>query len=475
MGRNGVGGFNSALPLGWGPRSPREGRSVMGKSRIPRMRPLRRRGTTIGRTPLILLLVLTMVAPTASAGDWDNPNWESQLVDSFSGLSGNTGLSAAVDSRGNTHVAYYALRGADLKYALRTGPTWSNETVDDFQVVGPDCSIALDGNDRPHICYYDKTNEELEYAHHNGTAWSIETVDWLGIVGVGTAITVGPDGDPYLAYVGARTLRCAHLEGDEWNVSMVDDGEKHVYTPSMVVDAQGVPHVLYLGAGRVKHAYLEGGEWRREEVDRLHGNTVAMRTSLRVNGDDQLVACYADDMGTSVVIARRSGGEWMEETIADNHFIGDLDMELDADGDPRVALIDMAFDGDQELVNTDVWYLEREGSSWTHGVVASSSGHQALLLDLHLDASGDPCLAILDLDPQGTEADLTHLSGWTGDFIEAYSGPPADADGGNGGYLVSIPDDPFPVVALIVVLVLAAVALAYFMQFRRARRQQGPR
>ena len=102
------------------------------------------RSTTI----LVLALSLIMTAPTlVRAGDWDNANWDSEVVDSFGGLSANTGLSVAVDSQGRPHVAYYALKGADLRYAIRMGPSWETETVDDYQVVGPDCSIALDAED----------------------------------------------------------------------------------------------------------------------------------------------------------------------------------------------------------------------------------------------------------------------------------------------------------------------------------------
>lgn len=463
--------FNTPAPLNLGPESREEGHLIRNDGPVRGM-PAGARAARLPRSVLCFSMAfLALCGAWTSAGDWDSPNWETDLVDSFGGLSGNTGLSAAVDSQGRTHVAYYALDGAALKYALRAGPTWSTETVDDFQVVGPDCSIALDAEDRPHICYYDDTNEELEYAYRNGTGWHTETVDMLGIVGVGTTIAIGPAGDPYMAYIGARTLRCAHREGEDWNVTVVDDGEKHIYTPSMTVDGHGVPHIVYFGAGVVKHAFLEDGVWKREDVDVLRGSTVAMRTSLREDANGELVACYANDMGSSVIIARRSGDEWEKEKISESHFIGDLDMELDAEGEPHVALYDLAFDSDQELVNTDVWYMEREGGSWTRGVVVSSDGHQGVLLDLQLDGEDDPCLALMDLDPVRTEADLTYLSGWSGGFIEAYTGEPNGGDGyqaGDGATDGSDNGYPLLLVGLIVVVVVAAVALAYYFQFRNA-------
>ena len=402
--------------------------------------------------------LLTALVPPASAGEWDSGSWDSQVVDSFGGLSTNSGLSVDVDSRGRPHVAYYALEGTDLRYAVRTGAGWETETVDDYQVVGPDCSLALDQDDVPHICYYDKTNEELEYARRNGTGWVTETVDWLGIVGVGTTVAVGPGGDPYVAYVGARTLRCAHREAGGWNVTVVDGGEQHVYTPSMVVDGEGVPHILYLGASTVKHAHLVDGNWTLEEVDMLRLGTFAMGTSLRIGPGGELVACYANDAATSVVVARRTGEGWDTERVSVDHYLGDLDMELDDEGDPHIALIDLAFDDERQLVNTDVWYLEKEGAEWTRGVVMGSQEHHGILLDLYLDGDGGPCLALVDLDPIATEADLDHFSGWTGEHIEAYTGEgPGDDGDGEGS-----PGGRSPMLILSVVVLAVVVLLAIY-------------
>jgi hypothetical protein len=403
-----------------------------------------------------------MTVPTlVLAGDWDNTNWDSEVVDSFGGLSTNTGLSVALDSQGRPHVAYYALKGADLRYAVREGGTWTTETVDEYQVVGPDCSIALDAEDSPHICYYDKTNEELEYARRNGTGWDVEQVDWLGIVGVGTSIAVGPEGDVFVAYIGARTLRCGHRVNGTWNVTEVDTGQGHVYTPSLLVDAEGEPHILYIGASAAMHAHHHNGTWTVEEVAGLRGTTVAMRTTLKMDPEGKLVACFADDSATAVVIARKEGDAWNAERVSLGHYLGDMAMELDEDGEVHIALIDMAFDTDRVLVNTDVWYLEGPSDELERGVVVSSSGRGGVLLDLHLDADGDPCIALVDLDPIDTKADLTYFEGWNGEYIEAYTGEPS-GNGGDGD-----PDDgpssrtgTFALmVAGIIILVLIIVAL----------------
>ncbi len=133
--------------------------------------------------------------------------------------------------------------------------------------------------------------------------------------------------------------------------------------------------------------------------------------------------------------------------------------------------IDLAFNNDKELVNTDVWNLEREGNSWTRGVVASSSGHHGVLLDLHLDGEGMPSLAVVDMDPVGMKADLTHFTGWNCTFIEAYTGDGSKGDGGNGGG-GSSEDDPDPSFSMMAPLVVAITALVLAVVFLVLRKDQ---
>jgi hypothetical protein len=176
-----------------------------------------------------------------------------------------------------------------------------------------------------------------------------------------------------------------------------------------------------------------------------------MRTSIAVDPDGEFVACYANDAVSSVIVARRHEGEWEKEKVTDGHFIGDMDMELDAEGEPRVVLLDMAYTLSGEMLNTDVWYMARSGGTWSRGVVVSSSVASGVLVDLSLDGDGGPEIALVDLDPKETRADLVHFHGWKGEFIEPYSyEPPNDDDpgDGNGDGKDSDPKVPWTVVAL---------------------------
>ncbi len=384
-------------------------------------------------TVVTTLLSVTAVDATAS---WDCPEWTLEEVDSFGGLSTSAGLSAQRDAQGRLHVSYYSIKGADLMYAQRTRAGWSVEVVDEYQVVGADCSIAVDGEGTPHICYYDKTNEELEYARRNGTTWDVEMVDWLSIVGSGTAIAIAPGGVPYMVYIGARVLRVACPGEDGWNVTEVDADEGHVSSPSIAFDHQGRPHIIYLGVGRVKHATLSGGNWTTETVDGLTGPTISMSTDLAIRSDGGICCCYPDRGGTAVVFASKQDQNWSAETIDEGFLLGDLAMELDGRDRPHISYLDLAMTGSGDVLNTVVWYASMGTGSWTRAPVMNGVGSRGILLDLVLAGNDLPQVLFVAIEPAAMEAHLFHGLDWTGEHVEPFSRDPSEwevADGDAGG------------------------------------------
>ena len=86
--------------------------------------------------------------------------------------------SIALDSLGNSHVAYYDFTNEDLKYASNTGGSWSVETVMESGEVGMFVSLAIDLNGFVHISYYDRKNNLLKYiTNRSSKGWSDDTVD----------------------------------------------------------------------------------------------------------------------------------------------------------------------------------------------------------------------------------------------------------------------------------------------------------
>ena len=72
-----------------------------------------------------------------------------------------------------------------------------HETVDATGPVGQATSLGLDAGGTPHITY---TNLNLRYAVKTGGSWSIETVDATGDVGRYTSLELDAQGNPHISY-----------------------------------------------------------------------------------------------------------------------------------------------------------------------------------------------------------------------------------------------------------------------------------
>jgi hypothetical protein len=82
-----------------------------------------------------------------------------------------------VSDNGDVHVAWVGDPAFDLFYNVRSGESWgSDETVDSPGDVGA-VNIKTDSSDVPHTAYSDAANDKLKYANRTGGSWSAEDVD----------------------------------------------------------------------------------------------------------------------------------------------------------------------------------------------------------------------------------------------------------------------------------------------------------
>src|SRR5262245_14134928 len=106
------------------------------------------------------LLAFGLIAVATKPGHC-SPPFVIQPADNASDFVGYYG-SLALDAMGNSHVSYYDEDNGNLKYARKSGGTWTPTTVDNSSnTVGLFTSIAIDGSGNPHISYYDDTNGNL--------------------------------------------------------------------------------------------------------------------------------------------------------------------------------------------------------------------------------------------------------------------------------------------------------------------------
>lgn len=116
--------------------------------------------------------------------------------------------SIAVDSSDNPHISYMDGRNAMLKYALKIGGVWSIETVEDPPIgaSGIFNSITLDSTDNPHISYQGPVGPvvgHLKYATKSGGSWSIQTVDTTTTAALFTSIALDSRDKAHISYQDA--------------------------------------------------------------------------------------------------------------------------------------------------------------------------------------------------------------------------------------------------------------------------------
>jgi hypothetical protein len=123
--------------------------------------------------------------------------WQCEWVDTGFSVGG---ISCALDSIGNLCVAYYAesqytdshgmTHQQCLKYATKTGSSWTTTLVDESTLCGKYCSLAFDESGNPAIAYYSMQNHsgsialnDLMLASYDGTSWKQETISSTGDIG----------------------------------------------------------------------------------------------------------------------------------------------------------------------------------------------------------------------------------------------------------------------------------------------------
>ena len=112
---------------------------------------------------------------------------------------------------GNPHISYYDATNRDLKYATKTGSSWTIERVDIAGSVGKYSSLAIDDTGITSISYYDETNGHLKYAVKTGFAWTNCTVDNAANTGMYTSLALDSTGNPGISYrdFGSNDLKYA--------------------------------------------------------------------------------------------------------------------------------------------------------------------------------------------------------------------------------------------------------------------------
>lgn len=258
---------------------------------------------------------------------------------------------------GQPAIAYYDASNGELRYAARSGSTWSDVLIDadgdgTSSDVGQQPSLAVLPNGQPVVAYYDATNAELRFAERSAAgAWSDVLIDADGDgtstnVGANLALTVLANGNPAVAYydVTNAELRFAQRVNGTWADMLIDADGDGTSTrvgeyPGIVELANGIG-VSYTddANSELRFARFANGSWTDELVyrDALDPSTL-VGARVVLDSDGNPVVAATDSGQGNHVVGWWNGTSWdVEWDFADRH-LAELDFECAA---PRLLIDD---------------------------------------------------------------------------------------------------------------------------------------
>ena len=243
---------------------------------------------------------------------WTGSSWQKEVVDSAASYH-NDGPSAAIDSSGRIHVAYFN-RQYHLGYALYDG-VWHLETADTATKTGDWCELSLDSNNDPCIAYSQSNTWRTRYASKSGSAWQI--YELAGGGGYGANFDLDAQGHSHISD-SYSTIRYSYYDGSSWHYeAAASSGSQY---NSLTLDNQGRPQISYYSGADpnfdLKFATKNSGAWQSYTVD--HGLQQYKR------GWDNHILCdpsgglhiayFAHNEG-HIKHAWGSGGTWSTEVV----------------------------------------------------------------------------------------------------------------------------------------------------------------
>lgn len=179
--------------------------------------------------------------------------WLTEIADS----AGSRGFFAtlALDPAGNAHVVH-AETPWTLRYAVRSGGSWSSSEIDSVGILN--CDFELDPAGNPHLVFYDAKKKTLVYGTAAGGSWTFQPIESGFFVISYMALEIDSSGRPHVAYYYDQTqdLKYAVLEATGWTTTTVDATGRVGTWVDLALDSNDVPHISYydLDHGDLKYA-----------------------------------------------------------------------------------------------------------------------------------------------------------------------------------------------------------------------------
>ena len=246
--------------------------------------------------------------------------WTAEDLDPGGSVVG--GASLAVDASGNLHAGVrVSVAGTqEIRYGVRTGGSWTWETVASSSTLDQDPVLVLDSIDRPHLVWDVgaglSTPSALRHGWRDGLGWQAETIDDYG-----SYLSAAMDASDtlHVAYRNGYELRHAVLpSGGAWTVEIVGGGTVDTCIgteATLALDGAGDPAIAYFDCNLpwspkpILLARWDGSVWRTEEAVADAFSWVPL--ALAFDGSDVPFIAWSNH------ITSREGATWTTETFWD--------------------------------------------------------------------------------------------------------------------------------------------------------------
>lgn len=291
----------------------------------------------------------------------NGPTWD---IETIEGNDVGLFITLAFDASGVPHVAYkdFSTDG-DVKYARKIAGNWQIETVDFSGDVGDWTSLALDSQGTPHIAYVDQSNRRIKYAFKSGVSWTTEIVDPTQS-GFNVKIAVDAQGVPAVTYTdNGITMYAVRASLNNWNVEPASARRHGLESRlSLVIDNQGVPHIgFYTVTEGFFRVFKPAAVWLEESIDN-NGVLAGQHASLIIDSRGRLRAAYGEFTLSQLWYGENDGQQWdLEVAVNNGNQVVGISLGLDRSGTPYVSYRDDLVDGTLKMAvrNSDgTWSFE---------------------------------------------------------------------------------------------------------------------
>lgn len=263
--------------------------------------------------------------------------------------------SIAVDQDGNPHIAYYDATNTALKYAKKTGSSWSTQTVDNSGDVGECTDIVIDPDGYPHIGCFSATLGLPVHVWQDASGWHNEPINLAGnFCDMFVAADIDQLGNLHAcAYFrtpdGLRhgLVYGYHPAGGAWSIIEVVDsvGDVGKYC-DIAVDKEGKPYIAYYDATNdfIKYAVRDQSGWQVDTASNPLSADPPYRgkwLSICIDDDDLPIIAFQTSTGENVKCIKQltnPNKDWKSYFTYEAGILGNYGTAVDIDNLGRVMI-----------------------------------------------------------------------------------------------------------------------------------------